>query len=161
MKIIISTLFCITLLLGATGSLLAQTALDQQIKSDINITRQMVNDKRNTALAFNMNFTHEEKEAFWPLYREYRGAIAEVNDKRVKVIVRYADNVNNMTEKLAQELLDESMDLDEEILQVKQHYIRKFRHILPNTKVARLMQIENRMDAMVFIKISEAIPLVQ
>jgi hypothetical protein len=161
MKNIIRTLLCTTLFLGATGSLLAQTALDEQIKSDINITRQMVNDKRNTALAFNMNFTQEEKEAFWPLYREYRGAIAEVNDKRVTVIVRYADNVDNMTEKLAQELLDESIDLDEEIIRVKQHYIRKFRNILPNTKVARLMQIENRMDAMVFIKISEAIPLVQ
>ena len=161
MKIIISTLLCTTLFLVATGSLFAQTALDEKIKSDINITRHMINDKRNTALAFNMNFTHEEKEAFWPLYREYRGAIAQVNDKRVDVIVRYADNVDNMSEELAKDLLDESMQLDEEILKVKQHYIRKFRHILPNTKVARLMQLENRMDAMVFVKLSEAIPLVQ
>ena len=138
-----------------------QVALNEKIKSDINITRHMINDKRNTALAFNMNFTHEEKEAFWPLYREYRGAIAQVNDKRVDVIVRYADNVDNMSEELARDLLDESMQLDEEILKVKQHYIRKFRHILPNTKVARLMQLENRMDAMVFVKLSEAIPLVQ
>ena len=147
--------------LVATGSLFAQVALNEKIKGDINITRHMINDKRNTALAFNMNFTHEEKEAFWPLYREYRGSIAEVNDKRVDVIVRYADNVDNMTEELAKDLLDESMQLDEEILKVKQHYIRKFRHILPNTKVARLMQLENRMDAMVFVKLSEAIPLVQ
>ena len=161
MKIIISTLLCTALFLVATGSLSAQTALDEKIKSDINITRHMINDKRNTALAFNMNFTHDEKEAFWPLYREYCGAIAQVDDKRVNVIVRYADNVDNMSEELARDLLDESMQLDEEILKVKQHYIRKFRHILPNTKVARLMQLENRMDAMVFVKLSEAIPLVQ
>ena len=59
---------------------MAQQSLSVQEQRDINIARKLINDKRNTALAFNMSFTQEEKEKFWPLYREYRTAMGVVGD---------------------------------------------------------------------------------
>ena len=44
---------------------------------------------------------------------------------------------------------------------MKQLYVDKFRRILPNIKVARLMQIENRMDTAIKMKLSEGIPLME
>ncbi|MFC1719861.1 hypothetical protein ACFL00_01815, partial [Pseudomonadota bacterium] len=108
-----------------------------------------------------MSFTQQEKEKFWPLYREYREAMWKVGDMRVAVLVDYADNVDEMTDKLAKKLLDRSFDVEKETIKVKQKYAGKFGRILPQTKVVRLMQIESRMDAMVNLKIAEGVPLMQ
>jgi hypothetical protein len=139
----------------------AQQSLTEQQQREINISRKLINDKRNTALAFNMSFTQEEKEKFWPLYREYRAAMGVVGDKRMAVIVDYADHIDAMTESRAKQLLDRSFGVDKETIRVKEKYVRKFRRILPETKVVRLMQMESRMDTLVAMKIAEGIPLME
>ena len=146
--------------------LLVQTPLFAQTLSataerDIAISRNMINDKRNTSLAFNMSFTEAEREAFWPLYRKYRDAMSNVGTRQLDVVVDYANHYDSMTEEKARELLDRSLIYEEQAIKVKQLYVTRFRRILPNTKVARLMQIENRMDAAIKLKISEGIPLME
>jgi hypothetical protein len=146
--------------------LLIQTPLYAQSPSataerDIEISRQIINDKRNTALAFNMSFTEEEKEAFWPLYRKYRDAMSNVATRQLHVIADYARHYDNMTEDKAQELLDRSLIYEEQAIKVKQLYVDKFRRILPNIKVTRLMQIESRMDTAIKMKLAEGIPLME
>jgi len=157
MKILIALL----LFFALANPLPAQQSMTVDAKRDIDISRKMINDKRNTAIAFNMTFTQQEKEKFWPLYREFRDAMAKVGDKRVAVLVDYADNVDTMTDKLAKKLLDRSFAVQKEMISTKQKYAGKFSRILPETKVVRLMQIENRMDAMVELKIAEGVPLME
>jgi hypothetical protein len=157
MKTIIALLLFFTL----AGPLAAQLSMTEQARIEIDASRKMINDKRNTAIAFNMSFTQEEKEKFWPLYREYRRAMAEVGDKRLDIIVDYADNIDAMTDSKAKQLLDRSFAVEKEAIKVKQKYAGKFGRILPETKVVRLMQIENRMDALVELKIAEGVPLME
>ena len=61
----------------------------------------------------------------------------------------------------AEELLDRSFAVEKETIKVKERYVRKFRKFLPETKVVRLMQMENRMDTLVAMKIAEGIPLME
>jgi hypothetical protein len=150
----------LALLLLFTNPVQAQT-LNAQARSDIAISQALINDKRNTALAFNMSFTDEERDAFWPLYRQYRDAMSNVGNRKLDVIIDYAEHFENMSEEKAQELLDRHMIYEEQALKVKQLYIEKFRRILPNTKVTRLFQLENRMDAAIGLKLSEGIPLME
>ena len=157
MKILIALL----LFLALANPLPAQQSMTVDAKREIDVSRKMINDKRNTAIAFNMTFTQQEKEKFWPLYREYREAMAKVGDKRLAVLVDYADNIDTMTEKLARKLMDRSFAVQKETISMKQKYAGKFSRILPETKVVRLMQIENRMDAMVDLKIAEGVPLME
>jgi hypothetical protein len=155
MKILIALLLCFAIV----SPLPAQQPLSAQAQREINISRKLINNNRNTALAFNMSFTQQEKEKFWPLYREYRKAMARVGDKRLAVILDYVDHVDNMSESKAKQLLDQYFTSEKEVIKVKEKYVRKFRRILPQTKVVRLMQIENRMDSMVDLKIAEGVPL--
>jgi len=157
MKTLISLLLCFIV----SSPLLAQQSMSVQTQREINISRKLINDKRNTALAYNMKFTQEEKEKFWPLYREYRTAMGEVGDKRLAVIVDYADHIDAMTEATAKKLLDRHFQVEKETIRVKEKYVRRFRKILPQTKVVRLMQIESRMDSLVDIKLAEGIPLME
>ncbi len=157
MKILIYLLLCLVV----ASPLMAQQPLTAEKQREINISRKLVNDKRNTALAYNMKFTQEEKEKFWPLYREYREVMARVGDKRLAIIVDYIDHHDSMSEGKAKQLLDQYFTTEKEVIRVKEKYVRKFRRILPQTKVVRLMQIENRMDSMIDMKITEGIPLME
>ena len=157
MKFIIALLLALLI----SAPLAAQQPLTVQEQRQINISRKLINDKRNTAIAYNMKFTQEEKEKFWPLYREYRDAMAKVGDKRMAVIVEYAEHLETMSETKAKELLDRSFAVQKESLKVRQKYAGKFRRILPATKVVRLMQIEHRMDTQVDMKIAEGVPLME
>ena len=121
----------------------------------------MLNDKRNTALAFNMSFTEQESAAFWPLYTQYRDAMSNVGSRKLAVIIDYANHYDEMTQDKAADILRRSMIYEEQALKVQQLYIEKFVQILPATKVVRLFQIENRMDAAVALKLAEGIPLME
>jgi len=157
MKTFIALLICFLV----SSPLTAQNSLTSEAQRNVNISRKMIDDKRNTQLAVFMNFTSEEKEKFWPLYREYRTAMAKVGDKRLAIIVEYADNVDNMTDPRAKNLLDRSFKVEKEFIQTKERYVRKFRKILPDIKVVRVMQLENRMDIAVDMKVAEGIPLMK
>jgi len=153
-------IFIFMSILLMSAHLQAQT-LNSEAIADISKSRQMINDKRNTALAFNMTFTEAEREAFWPLYSQYREAMTNVGTRKLDVIVDYAAHYEEMTEDKAADLLRRYMIYEEQALKVKQLYIEKFQRILPPTKVTRLFQIENRMDAAVSLKLSEGIPLME
>ena len=157
MKTLISLLICFI----AASPLLAQQSITPKLQLDINIQRKVINDQRNTTLAYNMSFTQIEKEKFWPVYREYREAMGSVGDKRVAVIVEYAEYMNSMSQARAKQLLDRSFAVQKESIKVKERYVRKFRKFLPDTKVVRLMQVENRMDSMIDLKLAEGIPLME
>ena len=157
MKTLISLLICFLV----ASPLWAQQSITPKLQLDINIQRKVINDKRNTAIAFNMSFTQKEKEKFWPVYREFRAAMGKVGDKRVAVIVEYAEHINSMSQARAKQLLDRSFAVEKETIKVKERYVRKFRKFLPDTKVVRLMQVENRMDSMIDLKLAEGIPLME
>ena len=157
MKTLISLLICFLV----ASPLWAQQSITPKLQLDINIQRKVINDQRNTAIAFNMSFTQKEKEKFWPVYREFRAAMGKVGDKRVAVIVEYAEHINSMSQARAKQLLDRSFAVEKETIKVKERYVRKFRKFLPDTKVVRLMQVENRMDSMIDLKLAEGIPLME
>jgi hypothetical protein len=150
----------LALLLLFSTPLQAQS-LTAESKADIALSRALINDKRNTALALSMSLTAEETQAFWPLYRQYRNAMDNVGSRRLDVIIDYANHYENMTQEKAAELLDRSMIYEEQALKVRQLYIEKFRRILPATKVTRLFQLESRMDAAISLKLAEGIPLME
>jgi len=157
MKTLISLLICFLV----ASPLWAQQSITPKLQLDINIQRKVINDKRNTAIAFNMSFTQKEKEKFWPVYREFRAAMGKVGDKRVAVIVEYAEYMGSMSQARAKQLLDRSFAVEKETIKVKERYVRKFRKFLPETKVVRLMQVENRMDSQIDLKLAEGIPLME
>lgn len=136
-------------------------ALSSQAKADIAMSRQMINDQRNTALAFNMSFTEEESAAFWPLYSQYRDAMSNVGSRKLDVIIDYAKHYDEMTQDKAADILKRAMIYEDQAIKVKQLYINKFLQVLPATKVTRLYQIESRMDAAIALKLAEGIPLME
>jgi polyhydroxyalkanoate synthesis regulator phasin len=145
----------VTLVVGAPGVLAQASETDQlqQLRAEIQTDRQAV-------VAANLKLTDAEGQAFWPLYREYRGEMAKVGDRLQKLIQDFAKVYDTATAEQAKAMVDEMMSIQRAEFKVKETYLPKFRKVLPELKVAQFLQIENKIDALIRIDLAAAIPLI-
>jgi hypothetical protein len=138
----------------AAFSQVSDTDLLQQIRADIQADRQAV-------VAANLGLSEAEGEAFWPVYREYRADMAKVGDRMQKLIQDFADIWDEATEEQAGAMVDEMLTIKHDELKVRTHHVEKFREALPEVKVARFLQIENKLDLIVGLDLTSGIPLIE
>jgi len=156
-----STRFSIVLLLAAcliagaanATAQMSETDALQQLRADIQADRQAVT-------AVNLKLTDAEGAAFWPLYREYRAEVAKGGDRLQKMIQDFARVYDTATAEQAKPLVDEMMAIQRAELTVKETFLPKFRKVLPEVKVARFLQIENKFDAIIRLGLANDIPLI-
>lgn len=135
--------------------------LDPDLRTQLNAMRGVIEKERRIVLASELNLTSEERDKFWKLYNEYVDDLRQVNDIRVDVIVRYAENYRQMNDKLAKELVNERFRHEKELLKLRERYLKKMRRVLPEIKVARFFQVELKMDAALNYNLAARIPVIQ
>ena len=145
----------VALVAGAPAVLGQVSETDQleQLRAEIQADRQAV-------VAANLGLTDAEGAAFWPLYREYRGETAKVGDRLQKLIQDYAKVYDSATAEQAKAMVDEMLSIKQAELKVKETYVPKFRKVVPEVKVARFLQIENKIDALINVELAADIPLI-
>ena len=131
----------------------------RQIESEIELSRAVIETQRQALVAHSMILTGEEGRQFWPVYKEYRADVDEVGARVVTLIRDYAENHMTLSNEQAKALLDEYLSIEKAKLRLKTKYVKKFRKALPDTQVRRYFQIENRLDAIVFVDLASQIPL--
>jgi len=149
-------LFIIAIVLMLGAPTWAQSTHDY-----IEIERSVLNSQRKAVVADAMVLTDEEATVFWPLYNEYNDEVYKVKTKRVQIISDYAENFDNLTDVKADELMNSSLKVQDELMRLKKAYYKKFKKILSPSKVVRYFQIENKIDAMINAEIALEIPLVE
>ena len=122
--------------------------------------RTLIQAERKFVVQQNLMMTEDEAEAFWTIYDRYAEDMKKANDLRVKVITDYAANYDDMSDQVANQLLDDGLAFNEEVTKVRKGYLGKFRNVLPAVKVARFYQIENKLDAIAAFALARQIPLV-
>jgi len=112
-------------------------------------------------IAENMQFTDTEAKAFWPVCEQYQDELFLLRARLVKLINDYAEAYGKMTDDTAKRLLDESLTIESLGLQLRQAYLPKFRDVLPDVKVVRYFQIENKINAALVYELAAKIPLIK
>ena len=114
-------------------------------------------------VAKNMDLTQSEAQAFWPVYEQYQQQLANFNQRMVKLIESYAAayRANSMTDEEAKKLTGEFVAIERGEAAVKEFFVPKLRQVLPPKKVARYLQIENKIRAVIKYELADAVPLVQ
>ena len=77
------------------------------------------------------------------------------------MIKDYADAYEKMTNDTAKKLLDELMSIEALGPKLRQTYLPKFRKVLPEIKVVRYYQIENKINAALMYELAANIPLMK
>ena len=126
---------------------------------EIEMLRSVSQTERKVIVAKAMVLTDQEATAFWPVYNDYRAAMAKVNDRLVKIITDYAAQRDTLTDAQAQVLVNDHIKFEQDLLSVRKKYVKKFNKAMPMVKVARFYQIENKLDALQKLGIASQIPL--
>ncbi len=154
MKLARIVLFAVAALLALPAA--AQTTSDMQILAD------KIRADKKLVVAANMQLTEEEGKAFWPVYDAYQKDLAALNKRLLGVIKSYADAYNKgaVADETAKKLMSNYLAVEEAELKMKRSYVPRLEKVLPGAKVARYMQIENKIRAVVKYELAAQIPLV-
>jgi len=143
------------------GSALPATA---QESSDTNmeILKQKLKADKKLIVAGNMDLSEADAKKFWPVYDAYQKDLEQVNQKLGQTIKEYAEAFNKgpVQDNTAKKLLNEVLSLDEQETKLKRTYAVKLEKVLPYSKVARYIQIENKIRALIKMELAQQIPLV-
>lgn len=154
-------LCCVLMMIGAAAmmgapSVSAQVStvdLLEQVRADTEADRQAL-------VALNLELTDAQGQAFWPVYRAYRADMSKIGDRMQKLILDYSEVWTSATEEQARDMVKEMLAIQRDEVKVRKSHLGKFRKVLPEVKVARFLQIENKIDAVVKIGLADSIPLV-
>jgi hypothetical protein len=151
------------LAVGLALSLLSLPALAEDKPADnMQIVRDKLKADKKLLVAANMDLTESEAKGFWPIYDDYQKDLHKVNEQIGTLLKSYAKDYNDksMTDDKAKKLIDESLAIDQEELKLRSSYVPKLSKVLPATKVARYLQIENKIRAIIRYDLASAVPLV-
>ena len=134
-----------------------------QTASDMQILAQKIKADKKLVVAANMQLTEEEAKGFWPVYEAYQKDLVGLNKQLFGVVKNYADayNTGMVPDETAKKLMNDYLAVEERELKMKRSYVPRLEKVVPGTKVARYLQIENKIRAIVKYELAAQIPLVQ
>jgi hypothetical protein len=139
------------------------SAAQDKPADNMQILRDKVKADKKLVVALNMELTESEAKDFWPIYDQYQKDLQKINRRIVNVLESYADDFRrkSLTDDKAKKLIDEALAIDQAEANLKSTYAPKLSKALPVRKVARYLQIENKIRAVVRYDIAAGVPLVQ
>ena len=143
--------------IGFVGLALAQ----DKAADNMDIVKEKIRTDKKLFIATNMQLTESEAKTFWPIYETYQTELGQLSDREIKLIEEFVANFETMSNDVAKSLLDDSLSIDSAHLKLRQSFLAKFRAVLPDTKVARYYQLENKIDAVLEYELAKRIPLVR
>ncbi len=132
--------------------------------TNMEILAQKLKADKKLLVANNLELTDAESKDFWPLYDMYQKDLQLVNERLRKTISDYADaytqGKGSISDDTAKQLLKEAILVEEKEVVLKREYADKIGKVLPATKTARYIQIENKIRAVIKMELARQIPLV-
>ena len=135
----------------------------QPTASDMQILAEKIKADKKLVVAANMQLTEAEAKGFWPVYDAYQKDLQGINQRLMGVIKKYADAYNKgpVSDETAKKLINEAIAIEDAEVKLKRSYVPRLEKVIPGMKVARYLQIENKIRAIGKYELAANIPLVQ
>ncbi len=117
---------------------------------------------KKLVVAMNMNLSDAESEAFWPVYDAYQADLEHVNQRLGQLVSDYAQayNSGSISNETAGKLIKEWLRAEAEEMKLRVANVKRLAKVLPAKKVARYLQIENKIRALIRFGLAAEVPLV-
>jgi hypothetical protein len=155
LMVALNILLLAVIVLAAVPSSAQEKAAD-----NMQIVLEKVRADKKLLVAENMQLSEAQAKAFWPVYDRFQDELFLIRARTLNMLGDYKDSYEKMTNDTAKKLLDEFMNIETLRVKLYQAYLPKFRKALPETKVARYYQIENKLQAALMYEIAGTVPLV-
>jgi hypothetical protein len=132
-------------------------------EANMEILKQKLKADKKLLVAANMELSDAESKTFWPIYESYQTDLAKLNQRISTVVDNYlgAYDKGAISNDLSKKLLQETLSIEKAELDLKRALVTKLDKSLPPYKVARYVQIENKVRAVIKYELAAQIPLVQ
>lgn len=133
---------------------------DEPDKAGLDLLLNTIRTNRRAFVAINLQLTDDEAGEFWPVYDRYQADISALADRLVALIRDYTEHFGTLSNDKAMEIVGDYLEIEAERVKVRSSYVDRFAAALPGRKVARLYQIENKMDAVIRYDLASTIPVI-
>ncbi len=154
--------FTMVLAVGMFGSVVPVWTQDKAA-DNMEILRNKVKADKKVLVAMNMGLTESEAKQFWPVYDQYQKELGQINRRTRSLLESYAGDYNNrtLTNAKTQKLINEFVSIEKAEADLKASFAPKLNKVIPAIKVARYLQIENKIRAIINFDIAAQVPLIE
>ncbi len=126
--------------------------------AQLEILRSDVRAEKVALITEMMEFTDEQAEVFWPVYRDMENEADKLTDQRIALIKEYAENYDAMTDKAATDIVTKAIKLREKRLALEKKYYKKFSKVLDPISAAKFYQINSEISKLIDLQVSAGLP---
>ena len=131
------------------------------LRAYMELLRTDVRKQKTDIMGQMMQFDTEEAAKFWPIYNEYDGELTRIGDKKVAMIKKYAENFEDMTDAVADELIRDAIQIDQQRHDTKVKYYGRVKDALGGITAARFLQIENQLLMLIDLQVASSLPVIR
>ena len=159
MRQLIKVLMVCVLALGLAPAF----AQNKPAPDSMQILREKLKADKKLVVAANMDLKEAEAKAFWPIYEEYQKELAKINKRSADLINAYAKayRAGDVKNDQARKWTDDAIAIEAAAVDAKRAVVAKLNKAMSGKRVARYMQVENKIRAVVNYELADAVPLVQ
>jgi len=153
----------VVLVLGIALLVAARAGAQDLTASSMDVLREQLDVDKKLVVEDNLILTESQAAAFWPIYEEYQKELQAIDARVVRLVNEYADAYNDLsiTDARAKQLLDESIAVEQAEVALRKTYATRLYAVIPAIEVARYLQIENKIRAVIKFDLADSIPLVE
>jgi len=129
--------------------------------NNMQILYEKVTADKRLLVATNMELSEVEGKGFWPLYEAYQRDLQGLTDRRQRLIEEYTKQYGAISDDMARELLEDYVLIERDRQKFREYYLAKFRQVLPEKKVVRYYQLENKIEAAITYDLAARIPFIE
>jgi len=140
----LATILVIAILLASVLPAVAQEKPQEPKRPDRKEMGERIKASKIAFITEKVELTPGEAEKFWPVYNELEDKKMEVT---ADIMQRFRPDEEKMKEpgdKEAAEMMAQRFEMEQQLLDLKIEYHKKFMDILPATKVAKLYRAEDK-----------------
>ena len=163
MKKSMKVIFFVTLVAAITMWVVSPVVAQDKPADNMQILRDKIKADKKLLVSANMELTESEAKGFWPVYEEYQKELTAINQRIGKLIESYAADYrsNTLTDEKAKKLIDELVAIGKAEAELQAASVPKLSKVMPAKKVARYLQIENKIRAALKYELAANIPVIQ
>jgi hypothetical protein len=151
----------ILLLLLSAGLAPPANAAGAADEATLEVLVSTIQANRKAFVAVNLKLEDAQAVGFWPVYERYQQDLAGLSQRLVDVIEEYSEGYNTMSDEDAKQLMVRYLAVEQDRVELRRRFLPQFSEVLPGRTLARLYQIENKMDAVVRFELARDIPVLE
>jgi lipoprotein-anchoring transpeptidase ErfK/SrfK len=126
----------------------------------VELLRKDVRGEKADVVAKTMKLDAAQAAAFWPVYKQYESERATIGTERLAIIQDFAEHYDSINDTTAKGLVTRFQAMQDKELALSKKYVDEFMKVLPAKTAARFFQVDRRINMLIDLELSSAIPLV-